>query len=191
MNRELPELRERVEAGLAARGVFFAWLTWFAVQAAGAIHPGHSAMHWYLPDNLRANHDRRLARRRRSVKTPAQLRPAGHLRARGSPSGPTTNHREHSMPRTSPFLPSLGSVNRLCIAQGETSLRPVKFSELFRLIEQAGFRLLKEKGSVRYYFKPGHPRLIRVDFHGAREVPTGTCHAILKAAGLKPRAQHD
>jgi hypothetical protein len=35
------------------------------------------------------------------------------------------------------------------------------------------------------YIKAGHPRLIRVDFHGAKEVPTGTCHAILKAAGLK------
>ena len=27
--------------------------------------------------------------------------------------------------------------------------------------------------------------MLRVDFHGAKEVPTGTCHAILKAAGLK------
>jgi hypothetical protein len=25
----------------------------------------------------------------------------------------------------------------------------------------------------------------RVDYHGAKEVPTGTCHAILKAAGLE------
>lgn len=62
---------------------------------------------------------------------------------------------------------------------------PMKFSELVRLLEQNGFRLLKEKGSVRYYLKRGHPRLIRVDFHGAKEVPTGTCQAILKAAGLK------
>jgi predicted RNA binding protein YcfA (HicA-like mRNA interferase family) len=60
----------------------------------------------------------------------------------------------------------------------------VKFSELARLLERNGFRLLKEKGSVRYYLKSGHPRLIRVDFHRAKEVPTGTCHAILKAAGL-------
>ena len=37
----------------------------------------------------------------------------------------------------------------------------------------------------RYYAKAGHPNLIRVDFHGAKEVPTGTCHAVLKAAGLK------
>jgi predicted RNA binding protein YcfA (HicA-like mRNA interferase family) len=48
-----------------------------------------------------------------------------------------------------------------------------------------GFRLIKEKGSIRYCAKTGHPHLIRVDFHGAKEVPTGTCHAILKAAGLK------
>lgn len=64
----------------------------------------------------------------------------------------------------------------------------MKFSELVRLLEQAGFRLLKEKGSVRYYGKAGVERLIRVDFHGSREVPTGTCQAILKAAGLKERA---
>jgi hypothetical protein len=27
--------------------------------------------------------------------------------------------------------------------------------------------------------------LIRVDYHGGKEVPTRTCHAILKAAGIK------
>jgi predicted RNA binding protein YcfA (HicA-like mRNA interferase family) len=61
----------------------------------------------------------------------------------------------------------------------------MKFTELVRLIEQNGFRLVKEKGSVRYYSKQGLQRLVRVDFHGSREVPTGTCHAILKAAGIK------
>ena len=61
----------------------------------------------------------------------------------------------------------------------------VKFSELVRLLEENGFRLLKEKGSIRYYGKPGWDRLIRVDYHGTQEVPTGTCHAILKAAGIK------
>jgi len=60
----------------------------------------------------------------------------------------------------------------------------VKFSELVRLLESGGFRLVREKGSIRYYVKAGHPRLIRVDFHGSKEVPTGTCHAILKAAGI-------
>ena len=61
----------------------------------------------------------------------------------------------------------------------------MRFSELVRLLEQNGFSLLKEKGSIRYYAKSGHPTLVRVDFHGPKEVPTGTCHAILKAARIK------
>jgi predicted RNA binding protein YcfA (HicA-like mRNA interferase family) len=61
----------------------------------------------------------------------------------------------------------------------------MSFSELVRLLEQNGFRIVKEKGSIRYYVKPGVGRLIRVDYHGAKEVPTGTCRRILKAAGLK------
>jgi predicted RNA binding protein YcfA (HicA-like mRNA interferase family) len=61
----------------------------------------------------------------------------------------------------------------------------MKFSELVRLLEQKGFELVKEKGSVRYYVKEGLNKLIRVDYHGSREIPTGTCEAILKAAGLK------
>jgi predicted RNA binding protein YcfA (HicA-like mRNA interferase family) len=65
----------------------------------------------------------------------------------------------------------------------------MKFSELVRLIERESFKLVKEKGSVRYYVKPGIPRLIRIDFHGSKEVPAGTCHAILKAAGIKDREQ--
>jgi predicted RNA binding protein YcfA (HicA-like mRNA interferase family) len=60
----------------------------------------------------------------------------------------------------------------------------MKFSELVRLLQANGFALVEEKGSVRYYAKTGWPRLIRVDFHGAKEVPMGTCHAILKAAGI-------
>lgn len=61
----------------------------------------------------------------------------------------------------------------------------MRFGELVRELEKNGFRLVKEKGSVRYYGKPGWGKLIRVDYHGSKEVPTGTCHAILKAAGIK------
>jgi len=61
----------------------------------------------------------------------------------------------------------------------------VKFSELVRLLERNGFEIIKEKGSVRYYGKEGLNKLIRLDYHGSREIPTGTCEAILKAAGLK------
>jgi predicted RNA binding protein YcfA (HicA-like mRNA interferase family) len=55
----------------------------------------------------------------------------------------------------------------------------MKFSELVRLIEREGFRLIKEKGSIRYYGKAEVDRLIRIDYHGAQEVPSGTCAAIL------------
>ncbi|MBU2445046.1 MAG: type II toxin-antitoxin system HicA family toxin [Bacteroidetes bacterium] len=61
----------------------------------------------------------------------------------------------------------------------------MKFSELVRLLEKNGFKMVKEKGSIRYYVKPGWDKLIRVDYHGSKEVPTGTCHCILKAAGIK------
>ena len=63
----------------------------------------------------------------------------------------------------------------------------MKFSELVRLLEKNGFRLIKEKGSIRYYEKPGWERLIRIDYHGSKEIPTGTMQAILKASGLKER----
>jgi len=61
----------------------------------------------------------------------------------------------------------------------------MKFSELVRLLEDNGFEIVKQKGSIRYYRKIGGNRLIRVDYHGAKEVPKGTCLAILKAAGIK------
>ncbi len=61
----------------------------------------------------------------------------------------------------------------------------MKFSELVRLLTQSGFVIVKEKGSIRYYGKTRWPRLIRVDYHGSKEVPSGTCNSILKAAGLK------
>lgn len=61
----------------------------------------------------------------------------------------------------------------------------MKFTELVRVLEEGGFKIVKQKGSIRYYGKPGWNKLIRVDYHGSKEVPTGTCHAILKAAGIK------
>ncbi len=65
----------------------------------------------------------------------------------------------------------------------------MKFSELVRLLEKEDFRLVKEKGSIRYYGKAGLEKLIRIDYHGSKEVPTGTCQAILRAAGIKRQAR--
>lgn len=69
----------------------------------------------------------------------------------------------------------------------------MKFSERVRVLEQNGFNIVKEKGSIRYYAKRGINRLVRIDDHGSKEVPSGTCHAILKAAGLskKGEGRHD
>jgi len=39
----------------------------------------------------------------------------------------------------------------------------MRLSELVRILERLGFRLVKEKGSVRYYGKAGFDKLIRVD----------------------------
>ena len=61
----------------------------------------------------------------------------------------------------------------------------MKFSEIVRLLERNGFEVVKEKGSIRYYGKDGWNKLIRVDYHGSKEIPYGTYDAILKAAGLK------
>jgi predicted RNA binding protein YcfA (HicA-like mRNA interferase family) len=49
----------------------------------------------------------------------------------------------------------------------------MRFSGLVWLLERNGFRLLREKGSVRYCGKPGLDRILRVDYHGAKEVPHG------------------
>lgn len=72
-----------------------------------------------------------------------------------------------------------------------SSSAEMRFSELVQLLERHGFTLVKEKGSIRHYGKAGVNRLIRIDYHGAKEVPTGTCQAILKAAGLKTGNQSD
>lgn len=61
----------------------------------------------------------------------------------------------------------------------------MKFSELVRALEADGFRLIKQKGSIRYYGKPGFERLIRIDYHGSKEVPKGTCSFILKSANIR------
>ena len=51
----------------------------------------------------------------------------------------------------------------------------MKFSELVRLLERNGFTLIKEKGSIRYYRKPGSNNLVRVETeignHAVIDVP--------------------
>jgi predicted RNA binding protein YcfA (HicA-like mRNA interferase family) len=55
----------------------------------------------------------------------------------------------------------------------------MRFNELVSLLEEYGFNIVRQKGSIRYYGKPGWSRLVRADYHGSKEVPSGTCHAML------------
>lgn len=46
--------------------------------------------------------------------------------------------------------------------------RAMKFTELVRLLESNGCKVIKKKGSIRYYAKPGWDRLVKLG-------PLGTC----------------
>jgi len=59
------------------------------------------------------------------------------------------------------------------------------FAELVRLLRAHGFGLRRQKGSKQLYGKAGFGGGIQVDFHGKKEVPTGTINKILKDAGIK------
>jgi predicted RNA binding protein YcfA (HicA-like mRNA interferase family) len=59
------------------------------------------------------------------------------------------------------------------------------FAELARLLRAHGFELRRQKGSKRFYGKAGFPGLIQVDFHGKKEVPSGTLSKIIKDAKIR------
>jgi hypothetical protein len=52
---------------------------------------------------------------------------------------------------------------------------------MIRLRPRAGPAMIEASN----HWKEGVENLVRVDYHGNKEVPTGTCQAILKAADLK------
>ena len=59
------------------------------------------------------------------------------------------------------------------------------FAELVRLLCNHGFELRRQNGSKRFYGRADIPGLIQVDFHGKKEVPSGTLSKILKDAKIK------
>ena len=58
------------------------------------------------------------------------------------------------------------------------------YSELSRELKKGGCRLLRE-GSNHEVWLNREGRQFIVARHKTREVPAGTCHAILRQAGLK------
>jgi predicted RNA binding protein YcfA (HicA-like mRNA interferase family) len=60
----------------------------------------------------------------------------------------------------------------------------MKSSELNRKAIKAGWVLIgQDSTSHRDYEKNG--AILRIPYHGSKEVPTGTCKKILKALGAK------
>ena len=57
--------------------------------------------------------------------------------------------------------------------------------ELRRLLEQNGFVFTRQSGSHAIFKHPASKRRVVLPIH-SRDIPTGTLHAILKDAGLKP-----
>ena len=51
----------------------------------------------------------------------------------------------------------------------------VKFSELVRLLEKNGFKIIKEKGSIRYYEKPGCDYSLRLKSGASRDFQPRDC----------------
>jgi predicted RNA binding protein YcfA (HicA-like mRNA interferase family) len=60
----------------------------------------------------------------------------------------------------------------------------MKFSELYRLLEQNGWEKKKGEKHTKYVHS-GFSKPIPVGRYASKEVPTGTLEAILKEAGLK------
>ena len=60
----------------------------------------------------------------------------------------------------------------------------MRFNELVKILEKAGFRLIGTgKSSARFY--SNGERTVMVHCHGNKEIKTGTANQVLKDAGLK------
>lgn len=57
--------------------------------------------------------------------------------------------------------------------------------ELRRILEQGGFVFTRQSGSHAIFKHPVSKRRVTLPMH-SKDIPTGTLHAILKDAGLKP-----
>lgn len=60
----------------------------------------------------------------------------------------------------------------------------MKFSELYRMLEEHGWKRTEGKRHSKYVH-PGFRFSVIVGRHESQEVPTGTLNAILKQTGLK------
>ena len=67
--------------------------------------------------------------------------------------------------------------------------RPLKVSEIIRMIEADGWYLAATRGSHRQYKHPVKPGRVTVAGKPSKELPPGTERSILRPAGITRRAQ--
>jgi len=63
-------------------------------------------------------------------------------------------------------------------------LPALRAREVVRVLEKAGFKRWRQKGSHLTMYRPSDHRALTVPIHFARTVPKGTLRAIIKQAGL-------
>lgn len=63
--------------------------------------------------------------------------------------------------------------------------KKLKYSELFKLLRKDGWVTVDQSGSHVKMQHPVKESVLIVPNHGAKEVKTGLCKAILKQAGIK------
>jgi predicted RNA binding protein YcfA (HicA-like mRNA interferase family) len=61
----------------------------------------------------------------------------------------------------------------------------MKYSELKNILNANGCYIDREGGNHEWWYSPLTSRQFAVGRHDKQEVPTGTCNAILKQAGVK------
>jgi len=63
----------------------------------------------------------------------------------------------------------------------------VKARDVARLLESAGWRLARTRGSHHQYRHPIKGMVVTVPGQPGKDVPPGTLRAILRSAGLEPK----
>jgi len=61
----------------------------------------------------------------------------------------------------------------------------MKYREVTKLVEQAGWYLKEQNGSHRQYKHPDKPGRVTIAGHPGKDVPPDTLKSILKQSGLK------
>ena len=63
-------------------------------------------------------------------------------------------------------------------------MRSLKCREVVRILEKAGFAVVRFNGSHHIMVRDGHPNTVSVPVHKGRDIKSGTLRGIIKLAGL-------